>query len=124
MTKAAEDDDRTLLAMGKQMKELHTSLQVVFNAWKKSELRNKDIRGELQQATTELGTANEELRSIKDEPPTVRGDLQALKQQVEYDNTETSEKLEVLTTLVSARSGPSPSYAAVARCGHACEKAW
>ncbi|GKT61165.1 hypothetical protein ColTof4_01264 [Colletotrichum tofieldiae] len=61
--KATEDDDRTLLlAMGKQMKELHASLQVVFDAWKKSELRNKDIQAELRQATTELRTANEELR--------------------------------------------------------------
>ncbi|KAK2059327.1 hypothetical protein LY76DRAFT_604880, partial [Colletotrichum caudatum] len=94
-TKAIEDDDRTLLlAMGKQMKELHASLQVVFNAWKKSELRNKDIQAELRQATDELRTANEELRSIKDELQTVRGDLQALKQQVENDNTKTREKLE------------------------------
>ncbi|KAK2035995.1 hypothetical protein LZ31DRAFT_618398 [Colletotrichum somersetense] len=78
-TKAIEDDDRTLLlAMGKQMKELHASLQVVFNAWKKSELRNRDIQAELRQATDELRTANEELRSIKDELQTVRGDLQAL----------------------------------------------
>ncbi|KDN61464.1 hypothetical protein CSUB01_11710 [Colletotrichum sublineola] len=115
-TRATEDDDRTLLlAMGKQMKELHASLQVVFDAWKKSELRNKDIQGKLQQATTELRTANEELQSIKDELRTVRGDLQALKQQVEDDNTKTREKFEAVTTLTSARSGPSPSYAAVAR---------
>ncbi|GKT51813.1 uncharacterized protein ColSpa_11994 [Colletotrichum spaethianum] len=61
-TKATEDHDRTLLLdMGKQMKELHASLQVVFNAWKKSELRNKDIQAELRHVTGELRTANEEL---------------------------------------------------------------
>ncbi|GKT96937.1 transposon I factor [Colletotrichum tofieldiae] len=61
-TKVTEDDDRVmLLAMGRQMKELHASLQVVFDAWKKSELRNKDIQAELRQATDELRTANEEL---------------------------------------------------------------
>ncbi|KAL0929378.1 uncharacterized protein CTRU02_215544 [Colletotrichum truncatum] len=114
--KAIEDDDRTLLlAMGKQMKELHASLQVVFNAWKKSELRNRDIQAELRQTTDELRTASEELRSIKDELETVRSDLQALKQQVEDDNTKTWEKLEACTALAPARSDSSPSYAAVAR---------
>ncbi|TIC97717.1 hypothetical protein CH35J_006558 [Colletotrichum higginsianum] len=114
--KTAEVDDRTLLlAMGKQMKELHASLQVVFNAWKNSELRNKDIEAELRQATGELRSANEELRSIKDELQMVRGDLQALKQQVEDDNTKTRESLEEVTTRASAQSGPSPSYASVAR---------
>ncbi|KDN69578.1 hypothetical protein CSUB01_12592, partial [Colletotrichum sublineola] len=97
------------------MKELHASLQVVFNAWKKSELRNKDIQAELQQATDELRMANKELRSIKDELQTVRSDLQALKQQVKDDNTKTRKKLETCTALAPARSGPSPSYAAVAR---------
>ncbi|GKT61167.1 hypothetical protein ColTof4_01266 [Colletotrichum tofieldiae] len=66
--KATENDDRALiLAMGRQMKELHASLQVVFDAWKKSELRNKDIQAELRHVTDELRTANEELGSIKDE---------------------------------------------------------
>ncbi|KAK6206235.1 abc transporter [Colletotrichum tabaci] len=87
-TKASEEDDRTLLlAMGKQMKELHASLQ----------------------------TANRELRSIKDELQTVRGDLQPLRQQVEDDNTKIRKNLEASTILASTRSGPGPSFAAVAR---------
>ncbi|KAL0929462.1 transposon I factor [Colletotrichum truncatum] len=88
------------------MKEFHASIQVVFDAWKKSELRNKDIQTELRLVKDELRTAKEELGSIKDELQMVRGDLQA---------TRTHEKLEALATLASARSDPSPSYAAVAR---------
>ncbi|KDN71873.1 hypothetical protein CSUB01_09606 [Colletotrichum sublineola] len=115
-TKATEDDDRTLLrTMGKQMKELHESLQVVFNAWKRSELRNKDIQAELRQATNELRTANRELQSMKDELQMVHSDLQALKQQVEDEGRNTQDKLGVVAAMTTTQSSPSLTYAEVAR---------
>ncbi|KAK2038163.1 hypothetical protein LZ31DRAFT_559825 [Colletotrichum somersetense] len=87
-SKPIEEDDKALLmAMGKQMKELHSSLKAEFDAWKKSELRSKDTQAELRQATDELRMANKELRSMKDELQTVHSDLQALKQKVEEESS-------------------------------------
>lgn len=132
--KTAEEDNRALLlAMGKQMKDLHASLRVVFDAWKKSELRNRDIQDKLLQATTELKTAKEELQTIKNEFQSTNGKLEALKRQaeeeslkmsekfealkhqVEEESFKTNEKLEALTILASVQTSPSPSYADVAR---------
>ncbi|KAK2035900.1 hypothetical protein LZ31DRAFT_619365, partial [Colletotrichum somersetense] len=115
-TKAAEVDDRTLFrAMRGQMKDIQAAIQVLFDAWEKTERRNKEIQSELQQTTTELRMANKELRSMKSELETVSSELQALKQQVEDDNRKTREKVEAFTAEASAQSGPSPSYAAVVR---------
>ncbi|TQN73583.1 hypothetical protein CSHISOI_01885 [Colletotrichum shisoi] len=101
--------------MGKQMKELQASLKVVFDAWKKSELRNKDIQAELRQATDELRTANKELWSTKNELQTLQGDLKALKQQVEDESKNTQDKLGAVAAVASAQTSPSPTYADMAR---------
>ncbi|TIC96832.1 hypothetical protein CH35J_006560 [Colletotrichum higginsianum] len=115
-SKPTEYDDRALLiAMGKQMKELHASFKVVFDAWKKSELRNKDIQAELRQATDELRTANKELWSTKNELQTLQGDLQALKQRLENESKNTQDKLGAVAAVASALTSPSPTYADMAR---------
>ncbi|GKT67555.1 LOW QUALITY PROTEIN: hypothetical protein ColTof3_14894 [Colletotrichum tofieldiae] len=67
--KATEDDDRTLLlAMGKQMKELHASLPGVFDAWKN---RSCETRPSFDKPHR-TSDGEQELRSIKDELQTVR----------------------------------------------------
>ncbi|KAI3534416.1 hypothetical protein CABS02_13247 [Colletotrichum abscissum] len=51
--KPIENDDKgLLLTMGKQVKELHTAVKIIFDAWKKSEARNKNVEAELRIVTS------------------------------------------------------------------------
>ncbi|KAK1519064.1 hypothetical protein CABS01_16623 [Colletotrichum abscissum] len=72
-----EDDDKgLLLAMGKQIEELHVAIKIMFDAWKKSETLNQNLEAELRVVTTELQTVKSELQAVK-------GELQAMKERVE-----------------------------------------
>ncbi|KXH62265.1 hypothetical protein CNYM01_14329, partial [Colletotrichum nymphaeae SA-01] len=63
-----EDDDKgLLLTMGKQVKELHTAVKIMFDVWKKSEAWNKNVEAELRVVTAELEAVKSELQSVKGE---------------------------------------------------------
>ncbi|KAI3528853.1 hypothetical protein CABS02_14991 [Colletotrichum abscissum] len=51
-----EDDKGLLLTMGKQVKELHAAIKIMFDAWKKSETWSKNVEAELRVVTSELQT--------------------------------------------------------------------
>ncbi|KAK1506604.1 hypothetical protein CABS01_16887 [Colletotrichum abscissum] len=63
--KPIEDDDKgLLLTMGKQVKELHTAVKIMFDAWKKSEAWNKNVEAELRVVYNESAKTNENLEAI------------------------------------------------------------
>ncbi|KAK2769704.1 hypothetical protein CKAH01_15071 [Colletotrichum kahawae] len=109
--KPAEDDDKgLLLTMGKQVKELHTAVKIMFDAWKKSEAWNKNVKAELRVVTAELQTVKSELQAVK-------GELQAMKERVEDESVKTNENLEAIAAVAATRNSPRVSYADVARSG-------
>ncbi|KAK1837939.1 hypothetical protein CCHR01_19435, partial [Colletotrichum chrysophilum] len=109
--KPIEDDDKgLLLMMGKQVKELHTAVKIMFDAWKKSEAWNKNVEAELRVVTAELQTVKSELQAVK-------GELQAMKERVEDESAKTNENLEAIAAVAATQNSPSVSYADVARSG-------
>ncbi|KAK1690415.1 hypothetical protein BDP55DRAFT_756068 [Colletotrichum godetiae] len=106
-----EEDDKTLLlTMGKQIKELHAAIKIMFDAWKKSETWNQNVEAELRVVTSELQTVKNELQAVK-------GELQAMKERVEDESAKTNENLEAIAAVAATRNSPSVSYADVARSG-------
>ncbi|KAK1509295.1 hypothetical protein CABS01_16854 [Colletotrichum abscissum] len=105
-----EDDKGLLLTMGKQVKELHAAIKIMFDAWKKSETWSKNVEAELRVVTSELQTVKSELQSVK-------GELQAMKERVEDESAKTNENLEAIVAGAATRNSPSASYADVARSG-------
>ncbi|KAK0368981.1 hypothetical protein CLIM01_13661 [Colletotrichum limetticola] len=109
--KPIEDDDKgLLLTMDKQVKELHTAVKIMFDAWKKSEAWNKNVEAELRVVTAELEAVKSELQSVK-------GELQAMKERVEDESAKMNENLEAIVAGAATRNSPSASYADVARSG-------
>ncbi|KAK2734258.1 hypothetical protein CKAH01_18982 [Colletotrichum kahawae] len=109
--KPIEDDDKgLLLTMGKQVKELHTAVKIMFDAWKKSEAWNKNVEAELRVVTAELQTVKSELQAVK-------GELQAMKERVEDESAKTNENLEAIAAVAATQNSPNVSYADVARGG-------
>ncbi|KAK1837421.1 hypothetical protein CCHR01_19957 [Colletotrichum chrysophilum] len=50
--KPVENDDKGLLLMiGKQIKELHAAVRIMFDAWKNSDTWNKNVEAELRLVT-------------------------------------------------------------------------
>ncbi|KAK0369163.1 hypothetical protein CLIM01_13480 [Colletotrichum limetticola] len=109
--KPVEDDDTgLLLTTGKQIKELHAAIKIMFEAWKKSETWNKNVEAELRVVTSALQTVESELQSVK-------GELQAMRGRVGDESAKTNENLEAISLVAATRNSPSMSYSDVARSG-------
>ncbi|KAK1458731.1 hypothetical protein CTAM01_17152 [Colletotrichum tamarilloi] len=96
--------------MGKQIKEQHASIKIMFDAWKKSETLNKNVEAELRVVTAEL-------EAVKSDQQSVKGELQAMKERVEDESAKTNESLVAIAVVAAMRNSPSASYADVARSG-------
>ncbi|KAK1451077.1 hypothetical protein CCUS01_11255 [Colletotrichum cuscutae] len=105
-----DDDIGLLLTTGKQIKELHAAIKIMFEAWKKSETWNKNVEAELRVVTSALQTVESELQSVK-------GELQAMRERVGDESAKTNENLEAILLVAATRNSPSVSYSDVARSG-------